>query len=169
MPDFPIPTAKDYAQVCTIVKTALLLESQGKIVPALQLLAQCYTTTIPPKSTFLKGNCERLLVLLLLKACFYLDLKAQTKKEEVDALTRNIMFVSGLLPKGLDRQQIVSNVKHSLGCLGQPLQEKYVANLSECNQLPQPDRKSIDDINVSLLLAKRFKVFVPLLSFGYSS
>lgn len=57
VPEATVPTAKDYAQVCTIIKTSLLLESNGKIVPALQLLAQCYSTTIPAKSAFLKQNC----------------------------------------------------------------------------------------------------------------
>jgi|JI6StandDraft_1071083.scaffolds.fasta_scaffold20482_4 hypothetical protein len=102
-----------------------------------------------------------MLTLLLLKACFYLDLKAQTKQlAEVDTLVHNIMFVATMLPNGLDRQQITLNINNSLTCLGKRPYDKYFADLTECNQLEQPNRKSIDDINVSRLLAKRFKVTI---------
>lgn len=143
MPEFAITTAKEYSQVTVIVKTALLLESTGKIVPAVQLLAQCYST-ISNRNAFLKTNCENMLALLLFKACFYLDLKTQSKKDqEMEVLINNIMFVVGMLPNSLDRQQITANIKNTLGTLGRRLAEKYAADLTECNQLAQPDRKKI--------------------------
>jgi hypothetical protein len=72
--------SKEYNQMLTIVKTALYLESIGCIVPSIQLLAQGYN--LPTKAAFLKSCCQRILELFLLKACFYLDLRAQTKKNE---------------------------------------------------------------------------------------
>lgn len=63
-----------------------------------------------------------------------------------------------MLPNSLDRQQITANVDNSLQCLGRKRADKYFADITECNQLAQPDRKTIEDINVARLVAKRFKV-----------
>jgi hypothetical protein len=38
------------------------------------------------------------------------------------------------------------------------LADRYNANITECNQLEQPQRKLIDELPVGKLLAKRFKV-----------
>jgi hypothetical protein len=49
-----------------------------------------------------------------------------------------------MLPQGLEKNQIVFNVKNTLKCLGLKQSDKYTANITECNQLEQPDRKVID-------------------------
>lgn len=163
IPELPLTFSREYSQLLAIVKTSLFLESGGKILPALQLLAQCLN--MQTKNAFLKTCCEKLVALFLLKACFYLDLKVHQKAESaaIAKLLENIMHISGLLPAAhaLEKAQVLSNVKNTLGCLGLKLADRYTANITECNQLEQPQRKLIEEVAVAKLLSKRFKVAPP--------
>lgn len=91
-----------------------------------------------------------------------MDLRVHQKTDlpTINKLLENIMYISNLLSptNSLEKGQIISNVKNTAGCLGLKLADRYNANINECNKLEQPHRKLVEEVMVSKLISKRFKV-----------
>lgn len=62
--------------------------------------------SIPNKNGFVTDCLEKMLVLFMLKGCFYVDLQIQLAKN-TDVLLNFLTYVMNLMPKSIHKQQIL--------------------------------------------------------------
>ena len=140
-----------YQKVRDVIRAALWVEKEKDgIVKSLCLMANIGKMEETTKKYF-----SRILSVVLLKACYHLDVKIN-KKEEVGELVEAILcVVDNTLQSAIVRSQVMDNLKFSLNSIGQK-----TSSFNKVHSLPRHNivAPGASSLSIREVITRRFQV-----------